>query len=363
MELFTPVRLGDLELANRIVMAPMTRNRAGPADEPTALTVEYYRQRATAGLIVTEGTYPSPAGKGYYRTPGIHGPAQVSAWRAVADAVHREGGRIVMQLMHCGRACVRSNKAPDAETVAPSAIRCRDKIPGPDGVPTETDAPRMLETAEISRVIEEYAEAARNARAAHMDGVELHCTSGYLPMQFLSTGSNIRTDRYGGSTRNRVRFAVETLEALAGAVGAGRVGMRIFPGNPFNDMHDDDPADTYGALLRAVDAIGLAYVHLIHYPTPALDGLRLVESSWSGAVMVNNNLRYDSARSLIASGRARAVSFGRPFISNPDLVERFRCGAALTPPDRRTFYTGEAVGYTDYPALSHLGLCASGADA
>jgi len=348
-DLFSPARLGDLELANRIVMAPMTRNRAGLHDEPTAHMVEYYRQRASAGLIVTEGTHPSRAGKGYFRTPGIHEPAQISGWRKVADAVHGEGGRIVLQLMHCGRASVKANKAPDAETVAPSAIPCRAEIPGPDGRRAQTDMPRALETAEIAQVIEEYAQSARNARAAGLDGVELHCTSGYLPMQFLSTGTNRRCDRYGGSLTNRIRFVVETLEAVAAAIGPGRVGFRIFPGNPFNDMQDEDPASTYGALLRAVDGLGLAYVHLIHAPTEALDALELVKAHWHAAVIANNNLNLDSARALRTGRRVDAVSFARWFISNPDLVERLRRGAPLTMPDRSKFYTGEAAGYIDYP--------------
>jgi len=351
-DIYSAVRLGDIELANRIVMAPMTRDRAGTHDEPTDLMVEYYRQRATAGLIVTEGTQPSAAGKGYFRTPGIHSEIQIEGWHKVAKAVHAEGGHIVMQLMHCGRASVRANKAPDAETVAPSAIRCRDLIPGPDGVPVQTDMPRALETREIPNVIAEYAQAARNARAAGMDGVELHCTSGYLPMQFLSTGTNLRNDRYGGITANRIRFVVETLEALADAVGPGRVGFRIFPGNPLNDVQDADPVDTYGSLLHAVNGIGLAYVHLIHFPTPQLDSLALIRSNWSGPVVVNNNLKLDSAKALLDSGQADAVSFGRPFISNPDLVERFRFAAPLARQDRSTFYTGEARGYTDYPTLT-----------
>lgn len=354
-KIFSPVRLGDIELANRIVMAPMTRDRAGLHDEPTDLMVEYYRQRATAGLIITEGTQPCAAGKGYFRTPGIHSEAQIEGWRRVAKAVHDEGGRIVMQLMHCGRAAVRANKSPDAETVAPSAIRSRDLLPGPDGVPVQTDMPRALKTAEIANVIEEYAQAARNARAAGMDGVELHCTSGYLPMQFLSTGTNMRTDRYGGDTSNRIRFVVETLHALADTIGPGRVGFRIFPGNPLNDIYDSDLVDTYGSLLRAVAGIGLAYVHLIHSPTPELDSLALIGSNWPGSVVLNNNLKLDSANALLDAGQAAAASFGRPFISNPDLVERLRRGAPLARQDRSTFYTGEARGYTDYPTLAASG--------
>ena len=351
-DIFSPVRLGELELANRVVMAPMTRDRAGPGDEPTDLMVEYYRQRASAGLIVTEGTQPSPAGKGYWRTPGIHSEAQVAGWAQVADAVHAGGGQIVMQLMHVGRAAVRANKAPDAETVAPSAIACPDPIPGPDGVPVPTEMPRALETDEIPGVIAEYAAAARNARAAGLDGVELHCASGYLPMQFLSSNTNHRTDRYGGAVEHRVRFVVETLAALAEAIGPGRVGFRICPGVPFNGMADADPAETYATLLRAVDGMGLAYCHLIHIPNHGFDSLDLVRANWSGPVIENCGLTLEKARAVLAEGRADAVSFGYAYIGNPDLVERFRSGAALAKADRTTFYTGhgdDARGYTDYP--------------
>lgn len=354
-DLFTPVTIGDLSLRNRVVMAPMTRDRAGPQDEPTDLMVEYYRQRASAGLIVTEGTQPSPHGKGYWRTPGIHSPVQVEGWRKVADAVHGEGGLIAMQLMHVGRAAVRANKAADAQTVAPSAIPCPDPIPGPDGVPVPTEIPRELAAHEIPGVIAEYVAAARNARAAGIDAVELHCASGYLPMQFMSSNSNQRTDAYGGSAENRVRFVVETLAALVATVGAGRVGFRICPGVRFNGMADADPAETYTTLLRAIDHMGLAYCHLIHIPNEGFDALDLVRANWSGPVIENCALTFDSATKVVADGKADAASFGYAFIGNPDLVERFRSGTALTKADRATFYTGQgddAHGYTDYPRAS-----------
>ena len=342
-DIYSPIRLGELELANRVVMAPMTRDRAGPDDVPTRVMAEYYRQRASAGLIVTEGTQPSPAGKGYWRTPGIHSEAQVAGWRDVADAVHAAGGRVVMQLMHCGRASVGANKDPEAETVAPSALQSPDLIPGPDGVPQATDIPRALEIDEIASVVAEYAAAARNARRAGFDGVELHCASGYLPMQFLSSNSNRRSDRYGGTVENRVRFVSETLEALADAIGPGRVGFRICPGVTLNGMADADPAETYATLLRAVNGLGLAYVHLIHLPNPDFDSLELVRANWSGPVIENCGLTL---------GKAEAVSFGYGFIANPDLVERFRSGAVLAKADKATFYTGfgeDTRGYTDYP--------------
>ena len=355
-DLLSPFVLGDIELSNRIVMAPMTRDRAGVDDVPTQAMVEYYEQRATAGLIVTEGTQPSPEGKGYWRTPGIHSDAQVDGWRRVANAVHGAGGRIVMQLMHVGRAAVAANKSPDAETVAPSAIRCPDPIPGSSGVPEPTADPRALATREIPRVIDDYVAAAHNAIRAGMDGVELHCASGYLPMQFLSSNSNLRDDGYGGSAANRVRFVVELMEALTGEVGPGRVGLRICPGVTFNGMADADPVETYRTLLRALDPLGLAYCHLIHIPNEGFDSLELVRANWGGAVIGNCGLTLAKAQTLLDQGRIDAASFGYLFIGNPDLVERFRRGAALAKADRSTFYTGQGDdrrGYTDYPPLAN----------
>ncbi len=351
-ELFSPVSLGELTLANRIVMAPMTRSRAGEGDVPTGLAVEYYRQRASAGLIITEGTQPSANGKGYCRTPGIHSPEQVDGWRGVADAVHHEGCPIVLQIMHCGRIGTHVNKDPGAETVAPSAIKAAGKIYSDSDGMVEYDTPRALETAEIPGVIGEFREATRNALAAGCDGVELHATSGYLPMQFLSTGTNRRTDRYGGSPMNRIRFVVETLEAMCEAAGPGRVGIRICPGNPFNDITDEDPAETYGALLRAISPLHLAYLHLVWLRTiPAIDALALAAETYCGKLILNESLTVEHARELIAGGSADAISFGRYFVGNPDLVRRIRERAVLAPFDRNTLYTPGAHGYTDYPGL------------
>lgn len=345
--LFEPRTLGAIALSNAIVMAPMTRDRAGPGDVPGDLMVEYYRQRASAGLIVTEGVQPSADGKGYWRTPGIWSNDQIAGWRRVADAVHGEGGRIVMQLMHCGRVCVRANKQDDSRTVAPSAIPCADPVPGPDGVPVPTEMPEALTHAGVRQVIDEFAVAAANARDAGLDGVELHCASGYLPNQFLNPNSNRRDDEYGGSPENRIRFAVEALRAMADTIGAGRVGFRISPGNPYNGMIDDDPLATFIPLLDAADRLGLAYVHLVD----VADSLGWVREHWSGNLIANNGLKPETAAALLDGGRAQAVSFGRYFISNPDLVERLRQGAELAGVDREHIYTGEARGYTDYPAL------------
>jgi N-ethylmaleimide reductase len=350
--LFDPVQLGAMQLSNRVVMAPMTRSRAVAGDIPNELHVEYYRQRANAGLIVTEGVQPSKNGKGYCRTAGIHSPEQVQSWRAVTDAVHAQGGKIVVQLMHCGRISSHHNKDADAETVAPSAIKAKGQLYSDAAGMVDHDMPRALTTAEVAGVIEEYRQATLNALDAGFDGVELHCTSGYLPAQFLSTGTNQRTDQYGGSVQNRIRFVMETLTAMSAAAGAARVGFRICPGNPFNDLYDENPRETFSALLQAATPLQLAYLHLIYVPLPTLDSLALVQENYRGAMIINESLNFEKAQEYIRSGIAAAASFGRYYVSNPDLVRRFREGAPLAPLDRNTLYTPGPQGYIDYPELA-----------
>jgi len=349
--LFDPVQLGDLKLANSIVMAPMTRSRAGDGDVPTDLMVEYYRQRANAGLIVAEGTQPSVNGKGYCRTPGIYTPAQIAGWRKVTDAVHAEGSKIVLQIMHCGRIGSHFNKDPGAETVAPSAIRAKGQMFTDAIGMVDFDIPRALATDAIPGVIAEFGQATTNALAAGFDGVELHCASGYLPMQFLSTGTNQRTDRYGGNVANRIRTVVEMLEAMSAAAGPGRVGVRICPGVPFNDISDENPEETYTALLRAVDPMQLAYLHLILFNSPQVDGLAVCKANFTGPLIQNDSITLERGNALVDSGEAAAVSFARHYIANPDLVRRLREGAPLAKFDRKTLYTPGPAGYTDYPAL------------
>jgi N-ethylmaleimide reductase len=345
--LFTPVTLGALALRNSVVMAPMTRDRAGPGDAPTPQMVEYYRQRAGAGLIVTEGVQPSPEGKGYWRTPGIHSPKQIDGWARVAEAVHAEGGLIAMQLMHCGRVVVPANRGHEADIIAPSAVQCPDKVPGPAGVPTDCAMPRAMELDDISRVVAEFGEAAKNARAVGIDAVELHCASGYLINQFLNPASNLREDEFG---QDRTLFAAMVLGCLADEIGAGRVGFRISPGNPYNGMDPTRPEETFPQLLRAAESItGLAWCHVVDMGLPELDTLAMIRANWSGPIIANNMLTAESATALLDTSRADAVSFGRAFIANPDLVARIRQGAALAKPDYSLLYTGEERGYTDYP--------------
>lgn len=350
--LFDPIQLGDIACANRIVMAPMTRSRADERDCPTDLHVQYYAQRASAGLIITEGVQPSMHGKGYARTPGIHDNAHVDAWRAVVDAVHAQGGRIVVQLMHVGRIASHYNKRTQARTVAPSAVRAKTQMFTDAAGLVEVDDPEPLSLPEIADVIEEYAQAARNARRAGFDGVELHATSGYLPMQFLATNSNQRTDAYGGDAAKRARFVIEALEAMSAAIGAARVGLRIGVGNPFNDVIDPDPRETYTALLKGVANLGLAYLHALREQTDAISAFALAREHFRGPLIVNDGFNFESATSALAANTAEAVSFARHFIGNPDLVRRFRESLPLAAFDKRTLYTPGAAGYVDYPLFA-----------
>jgi len=349
-ELLQPIELGSLRLRNRIIMAPMTRNRALSGDVPGELAVAYYTARAEAGLIVTEGTQPSKHGKGYCRTPGMYSAAQVAGWQRVTQAVHAAGGCIVLQLMHCGRIGSHYNKDPDARTVAPSAVRAAGKMFTDAAGLVDFDMPEALTLREIQGVIGEYAVAARAAQRAGFDGVELHGASGYLPMQFLSTGTNRRADGYGGTLSGRLRFVIETLEALCGVFGAGRVGLRICPGNPFNDLQDAQPLETYAALLHQLSRLPLAYLHVVRSPDPALDAFALARAGFCGPRVFNDGFDFESAAQAVRAQGAAAISFARAFIANPDLVARCRNGWPLASFDRRTLYTPGAAGYTSYPA-------------
>ena len=347
-DLFQPLALGRLTLRNRIVMAPMTRSRADAGDMPSALMIDHYRQRASAGLIVSEGISPSPNGTGYCRTPGIYEQQQVDVWGRILEAVHAEGGTMVAQLMHCGRVGSALNKVDGAETVAPSAIVARGEIYTDANGMVPFDVPRALATDEVAEVIEEYVTATSNAYAAGFDGVELHCTSGYLPAQFLSTGSNLRSDQYGGSVGNRIRFPLQALAAIAAVDGPDRVGFRICPDNPFNDLSDENPQETFDTFLSAAAALQLAYIHAIRFPSGRVDNLALAQQYFPGRVIGNESYSRNEAAGAIEVGELAAVSFGRPYIGNPDLVERFRNDWPLAEFDMGSLYAGGAAGYTDY---------------
>ena len=348
-DLFEPTRLGRLALRNRVVMAPMTRSRADESGDPSELMVEYYRQRASAGLIITEGIFPSADGKGYCRTPGLATRSQVEGWRKVTDAVHAAGGTIVAQIMHCGRITHVDNKPADSETVAPSAIRARGDMYTDTAGMQPFSPPRALAHDEIAGVILEFAQATERAYEAGFDGVEAHCASGYLPAQFLSTGTNQRDDEYGGSLAGRVRFPVEMLAAMAEVDGPDRVGFRICPGNPFNDLFDEDPEETFRAFLQAVRGFGLAYCHVIRLHDVELDNIALARAEFGAPLIVNDSYKLDEAKAIVDGDAAAAVSFARAFIGNPDLVARFQHSLELARFDPKRLYTPGPEGYTDYP--------------
>jgi N-ethylmaleimide reductase len=352
--LFTPFRLGPYELRNRVVMAPMTRSRAGEGNAPSPLMAEYYGQRAGAGLIVTEGSQVAPEGVGYPSTPGIHTDAQVDGWRAVTDAVHARGGRIFLQLWHVGRVSHPSMQPGGTLPVAPSAIGIEgEKLYTSAGlVPYVT--PRALETDEIAGIVEQFAEGARRAYRAGFDGVELHGANGYLIDQFLRDGSNHRTDRYGGTAENRARFLNEVTAAVVDVWGGERVGVRVSPVGPYNGMRDSDPVQTFSVAAHGLNRFGLAYLHVVEPLDVHTSGGRVtpvLKAVFRGPVIANGGYDAETGNGAIAGRQADLVSFGALFLANPDLPERLRVGAPLNEPDRATFYGGDERGYTDYPVL------------
>ena len=356
--LFSPVRVGAIELANRVVMAPLTRNRARPEDDaPIALHAEYYGQRATAGLIITEASQITPEGKGYAWTPGIYSPAQVAGWKAVTEAVHAKGGRIFIQLWHVGRVSHTSLQPNGQAPVSASAIAAGGKTFDGTGF-VDTSVPRALETEEIPRLLADYAHAVGCARAAGFDGVEIHAANGYLLDQFLHDGANRRTDAYGGSIENRARLLGEVIAAVVGAWDKDHVGIRISPFSGANGVHDSDPMALFGHVVDLIDAAGLAYLHMVEgktggsrdlAPGQSIDALR---RRFHGPFIANNGYDRRMALDAVADGHADLIAFGKPFIANPDLVERLRRDAPLNEPDPATFYGGGAKGYTDYPQLA-----------
>lgn len=356
LDLFSPAQLGSIQLSNRMVMAPLTRNRAGEGGVPQDLNVTYYAQRATAGLIITEATPISPMAHGYPALPGIYNEAQVAGWKKITDAVHAKGGKIVIQLWHVGRISHPTLLPNGALPVAPSAVKPAGQAFTYQGLVDYVE-PRALEVEELPSIVADYAYATKCALEAGFDGVEIHAANGYLLDQFLRDGTNKRTDNYGGSIENRARLLMEVTKAVVAVAGSDKVGLRISPVNPFNDMHDSNPQAVFNYVAEKLNQFNLAYLHVleggVHGGGKAdpfdFDALRkLVKSPYMA------NLGYDKARgnAAIASGHADVIAYGVPFIANPDLVERYRKDAPLNEADASSFYGGAEKGYTDYPFLA-----------
>ena len=355
INLFSPIKLGSNSLANRVIMAPMTRLRA-IRSIPNSLMAIYYAQRASAGLIITECTMVSPLSNGYMNCPGIYSPEQIAEWQKVTDAVHSAGGKIFLQLWHCGRIS-HPSLLEGNQPVAPSAIAPIGELHTPAGkVAMET--PRALEKHEISEVVEQFRSSAENAKAAGFDGIELHGAFGYLIDQFLQDGSNQRTDEYGGSVENRARFLLEVVEAVSSVWGTDRVGIKLSPSNTFYGMADSNPQATFGYVLEALSPIGLAYVHLMEPSEIDLKNrdvinpvIPLFRPIYQGTLIGNGNYTQETAEADLVDGHADLISFGKLFLANPDLPKRFRLNAPLNEPDPKTFYGSSEEGYTDYPFL------------
>ena len=360
--LYQPFNLGDLQLPNRILMAPLTRSRSKqPGDIPWELNATYYAQRASAGLIFSEATQVSPQGKGYAFTPGIHSEAQVEGWRKVTSAVHDSDGRIYLQLWHVGRISRPELQPEGQQPVAPSAIK-------PDGAQTFIDAqsglvevlePRALLTEEIPGIVEQFRQGAMNAKRAGFDGVEIHAANGYLLDQFIRSKSNRRNDKYGGSIENRLRLPLMVVDAVVDVWGNQRTGIRVSPTGTFNDMHDDDPVATYGMFAKKLSSKGIAFIEVVEdsFQGNDADGrpedvIQAIQENFKGAYIANGNYSAEEARKRIKAGQAELVSFGRLYISNPDLPKRFQISAELNDYDEDTFYGGEENGYTDYPFIA-----------
>ena len=355
LDLFSPLKLGSIALNNRIVMAPLTRNRAGEGGVPQSMNVTYYAQRATAGLIVTEATPISAMAHGYPALPGIYTADQVAGWKKITDAVHAEGGKIVIQLWHVGRISHPSLLPNNALPVAPSAIKPAGKAFTYNGL-EDFVTPRELDVSEVPGIIKDYAHATQCALDAGFDGVEIHAANGYLIDQFLRDGSNKRTDNYGGSIENRTRLLLEVTAAVVAVAGADKVGVRISPVNPFNDMKDSNPQTLFNHVAKSLSAFNLAYLHTVEGGIHGGGDFEMIDfaqirNNFNGAYIAN--LAYDKVRgnTAIANGSADAIAFGVPFIANPDLVERYKIDAPLNEADSQLFYGGSEKGYTDYPSL------------
>ncbi len=353
--LFQPIQVGDLKLRNRIVMAPLTRNRASAGNVPTAINATYYEQRASAGMIIAEATQICPEGQGYIATPGIYSPEQIEGWKLVTQAVHAKGGLIVLQLWHVGRISHTSLQPGGKAPVAPSAIRAEAKTYVADGF-VDVSEPRALELNEIPELIETYRKAAANAIEAGFDGVEVHAANGYLLDQFLRDKSNHRTDAYGGSIENRTRLVFEVVEAVAGQIGGGRTGVRLSPLTSFGDVSDSDPQALFNRVVERLAPLKLAYIHVIEGETggdrhPQPFDYEAMRKPFHGTWIDNNGYDRQMAIDAVSNGHADVIAFGTKFLANPDLPRRLHENAPLNKPDQSTFYGGDAHGYTDYPTL------------
>jgi len=349
-KLWRPIKAGDLYLDHRLAMAPMTRSRSTPAGIPTEMNAEYYAQRASTALIISEASQPSEDGQGYILTPGIYSDAQIAGWRKVTDAVHAAGGKIVIQIMHVGRIAHPANTLHGRQPVAPSAVQPKGKMFTLSAGLQDIPEPRALEISEIASTVQDFRHAAAAAIKAGADGVEIHGANGYLIHQFLSDNANLRTDKYGGSVENRIRFALEVASAIADEIGAGRTGFRISPGNPFNDIVENNIPNVYETLVRELGRLNLAYLHVMHTGDEAL--LRTIRGIWPGVLFLNRPGADIATRAAdIENGLADVIAVGTMNLANPDLVQRIKLDAPLNAADSATFYGGGAKGYTDYPAL------------
>ena len=356
-KLFEPTRIGDIEVANRVVMAPLTRSRADEAagDIPgSPMNVEYYRQRSNAGLIISEGTQVSPLGKGYMATPGIYSDEQVEGWKPITQAVHEAGSKIVAQIWHVGRV-THPNLTGGVQPIAPSAVTPKVTAYTHAGK-VEAPQPRALAAEEIKDIVAEYRRGAANAIRAGFDGIELHGANGYLIDQFLRDGANRRTDEYGGSIENRARFALEVVDAVVAEIGAGRVGIRLSPVTPANDLADSNPQAVFGYLVEELDKRGIAFIHFVEGATGGPRDIPGFDFAWArqafkGTYIANNGYTREMAFDAVESGRADAVAFGRAYIANPDLVQRLKLNAPFNTPNPQTFYVPGEAGYIDYPTL------------
>jgi len=354
-KLFEPFKLGPITLPNRAVMAPLTRNRALAGLVPNPLAIEYYGQRASAGLLVTEATQISQQGQGYQDTPGIYSKEQIAGWRKVTDRVHARGGRIFLQLWHVGRISHTSLQANGGAPVAPSAIRANGKT-FVGGTFADVSEPRALELSEIPGIIDSFRQGAANAIAAGFDGVEIHGANGYLLDQFAKDGANKRTDSYGGSIENRAKLMLEVAKAVTSEAGSERTGIRISPVTPSNDISDSNPQALFDYIVDHLSALKLVYLHVVEGATGGPRDIapfdyQSLRNRFKGAYIANNGYDFELANKVLSANQADLIAFGKLFIANPDLVERFKRGTPLNTPDKATFYGGGAKGYTDYPAL------------